>query len=125
MFIYFVIQQIQCSSLNPLEVEVCMILAGLNERGHYVVPDIHAVFFDAEGNAYIVMDLVRNRLCNLCNLKTICDTMGRNQSHDVSNKRIEICILSKNVKINLFLLFLKNKLFLQVSVISNHFLHNR
>ena len=41
----------------------------------------------------------------------ICDVMGQNQSHVAKHKMAEICILSENVKICPFFVFIKNKIF--------------
>ena len=41
----------------------------------------------------------------------ICDIMGQNQSHVAKYKRAEIYILSENVKICQFIVFIKNKMF--------------
>ena len=40
---------------------------------------------------------------------TICDVMARNQSHVAKHKRAEICILSENVKLYPFFVFIKTK----------------
>ena len=52
------------------------------------------------------------------NINLKCDVMGQNQSHVAQHKRAEICILSENVKICPYFVFLKNKnkIFLHVSV---------
>ena len=42
--------------------------------------------------------------------------MGQNQSHVEQHKRAEICILFENVKICPFCVFIKNKIFVHVSV---------
>ena len=39
------------------------------------------------------------------------DVMGQDQSHVAKHKMAEICILSENVKICPFLVFIKNKIF--------------
>ena len=38
-----------------------------------------------------------------------CDLMGQNQSHVTNHKRAEICILSENVKLCKFFVFIENK----------------
>ena len=43
---------------------------------------------------------------------TICDVMAQNQSHVAKHKRAEICILSENVKLYPFFIFIKNKIFM-------------
>ena len=43
---------------------------------------------------------------------TICDVMAQNQSHVAKHKRAEICILSENVKLYPFFVFIKNKIFM-------------
>ena len=45
-----------------------------------------------------------------------CDVMGQNQSHVTKHKIAEIYILSENVKICQFFVFIKNNIFVQVSV---------
>ena len=45
-----------------------------------------------------------------------CDVLGQNQSHVAKHKIAEICIFSENVKICPFFVFIKNKIFVQVSV---------
>ena len=42
--------------------------------------------------------------------------MGQNQSHVAKHKMAEICIFSENVKICPFFVFIKNKIFVSVSV---------
>ena len=42
--------------------------------------------------------------------------MGQNQSHVAQHIREEICILYENVKICPFFVFIKNKIFVHVSV---------
>ena len=42
--------------------------------------------------------------------------MGQNQSHVAKHKMAEIRIFSENVKICQFFVFIKNKIFVQVSV---------
>ena len=44
-----------------------------------------------------------------------CDVMGQNQSHVAKQKRVNICILSENVKVCQFFGFIKNKIFVKVS----------
>ena len=45
-----------------------------------------------------------------------CDVMVQNQSHVAKHKMAEICIFSENVKICPFFVFIKNKIFVSVSV---------
>ena len=44
-------------------------------------------------------------------LVTICDVMGQNQSHVAKHETAQNCILSENVKIYPFLVFMKNEIF--------------
>ena len=45
----------------------------------------------------------------------ICDVMAQNQSHVTKHKKVQICILSENVKMCQFFSFIKNTIFVQVS----------
>ena len=50
-----------------------------------------------------------------------CDIMGQNQSHMAEYERVEIDILSENVKESQFPVLIKTKLFLLASVTLNDF----
>ena len=40
-----------------------------------------------------------------------CDVMGQNQSHVAKHETAQICILSENIKICPFFVFIKNEIF--------------
>ena len=50
------------------------------------------------------------------NNRIICDVMRQNQSHVAKHETVLICILSENVKICSFFVFIKNKIFVKVCV---------
>ena len=91
--------------------------------GHFFKPpkcQVSIVFLSPKGLIFyyitlmVILGLDSNSLNQHAVLYSIyiCDVMGQNQSHVAKHKMAEICIFPENVKICLFFVFIKNKIFM-------------
>ena len=70
---------------------------------------------------YIIVSIIVNKHNNVFYYHTgaqlsLCDIIGKNQSHVAKHETAQICILSKNVKMCPFFVFIKKEIFVHVCV---------